>query len=195
LIIRSVLDLVDPPLGTDARAMFASLCAQRAVGVWTPADSGPVADLFRRGLELAFGPPDGSGLESLRSAQRSILDQLNEDSNFGDFHSEKLQAVVSVAHALAACAALDDADLAHESRQAAQAEIALVKGMYFERIGSYDGVNDHVSLIRQLRWQRGDLAALAEGIELDTLRARATAQGQLLNLGVRTDDWSHPGPA
>jgi hypothetical protein len=85
----------------------------------------------------------------------------------------ELPAGRAVAHAVAAVAALGDDDaVLRKATATAKAEIAIVKGLYAEHTGTWTGATEHVSVARELGWQREDLVQLtADGLLGDSPRA------------------------
>jgi len=145
-------------------------------------------------LDVAFAfSRDHAPLGTVQEALGTVLDQLQPDCNFGELHTSKLHAVSCVAHALAAATSSADLDAASaESMQAAGAEVQIVKGAFYLREGSYDGVYNHPSFKRELKWQIDDLAALTaseEASDLGGLRRRAIDQGSELIDSLLRNEW------
>lgn len=191
--IRSAVDLVtELPTGR-ALAAFACGCAQRAAALWTPAEDPRLAALLRDALTAAWQGAE-TGAQPAPELVPGLLDEFDEDTDFGEFHGQRMDALVTVAHAVAAAAALgDDAVVLRAATAAAKAEIAIVKGLFAERHGGYAGALEHVSVARELGWQREDLVDLtADGSprRFGVVRSRAAVAGTLLRAGVLTDDWS-----
>jgi hypothetical protein len=197
--IRSAVDLVtDLPAGR-ALAAFACGCAQRAAALWTTAEDPRLAALLRDALAAAWQGAE-TGERPAPELVPGLLDEFDEDTDFGDFHGQRMDALVTVAHAVAAAVALgDDAEVLRKATAAAKAEINIVKGLFAERNGTWTGAVEHVSVARELSWQRDDLADLtADGSpgRFQVIRGRAAVAGTLLRAGVLKDDWSGrlPGP-
>jgi hypothetical protein len=120
----------------------------------------------------------------------AILGELHPDCDFGRFHAFRVGAFSSVGHALAAVIADGDQLVAaQESRQSAQAEVSIVKGAYYRKLGSYSSVYGHRSFIRQIKWQSDDLEILSSGPSagVEQLLARAIERGTLLADEIRDD--------
>ncbi|MEV4347768.1 hypothetical protein AB0J83_25205 [Actinoplanes sp. NPDC049596] len=123
--------------------------------------------------------------------EQPLLDETDEDSDFGDFHEQRWDAIVTVAYAVAAAAAIDDeTTLLARATSAARAEIRMLKALYSERTGGFTGVLDDPGVARELQWQRDDLTDLLAGAPVDAIRSRAATAATLLRTGITTGDWS-----
>jgi hypothetical protein len=177
MIVNSAFDVATEAVDARGHAVFAALCAQRTMIAWAGCDQAP-GPLLREAVDQLFallGEGPEADLDRLRSAHAQLEDELHPDCDFGDPHLPRMRAVVAVLGA--ADVALGDAEGAWE---AAKAEIAVVKGLYLERTGSYDGVYDHPTFVRELGWQVADLADLAAGAAIAPLRERAQRDARLL---------------
>jgi hypothetical protein len=157
VIIRSAFDVAAFGIAPGQEPISAWLCAERVAGVCR-LDGGHISDLVQEAL-TAMGswygvPGETSSIARLRSLHDAILDELHPDCDFGQFHTSRVHAFSSVVHALAAVIATGDQPLAvQESRQSAQAEVSIIKGAYYRKLGSYSGVYEHRSFARQIKWQ------------------------------------------
>jgi hypothetical protein len=193
VIIGSALDVATFDIAPEQEPIFAWLCAQRAAEVCRLED-GRISELVQEAL-AAVGSWYGvsgetSSLVHLRSLHEAILGQVHPDSDFGQFDAFLVHALSSVWHALAAVIADGDQSVvANESRQSAQAEVSIVKGAYYRKQGSYNGVYEHRSVARQIKWQSDDLESLSSGSSagVEQLLARAIERGTLLADGIRED--------
>lgn len=193
MIIRSAFDVASFDIAPEQEPIFAWLCAERAAGVCR-LDGGRISDLAQEAL-AAVGSWYGvsgetSSLAHLQSLHEAILGELHPDCDFGRFHAFRVGAFSSVGHALAAVIANGDQLVAsQESRQSAQAEVSIVKGAYYRKLGSYSGVYEHRSFARQIKWQSDDLEILSSGSSagVEQLLARAIERGTLLADEIRDD--------
>jgi hypothetical protein len=191
VIIGSAFDVAAFGISPEQEPIFAWLCAARSAEVCR-LDGGRISDLVQEAL-AAVGSWYGvrgetSSLRELQILQEAILGELNPDCDFGRFHTLRVRALTSVAHALGAVLANGDHLVAEEeSRQCAQAEVLIIKGAYYGKLGSYDGVYEHRSFVRQIKWQLDDLEALRAVSSLGTeqLVARAIERGALLADEIR----------
>ena len=124
--------------------------------------------------------------------EQPLLDETDEDSDFGDFHEQRWDAIITVAYAVAAAAAIDDeTTLLARATSAARAEIRMLKALYSEHNGGFSGVLDDPGVARELQWQRDDITDLLAGAPVDVIRSRAAT---LLRAGITTGDWSAEPP-
>lgn len=193
MIIRSALDIADHDVSHQRNPVFAWLCAARAAEVCSLGE-GRIGGLVQEAL-VGMGSWCGVSEETpslayLRGLDEAVLDQLDADIDFGQFDAFLTHAISCVGHALASVLSVDDqSTAAHESRQAAQAEVSIVKGAYYRKLGSYDSVYRHRSFTRQIKWQSDDLKALGLGVtvEFGDLLARASERGAMLADDIRND--------
>ena len=193
MIIRSAFDVASFDIAPEQEPIFAWLCAERSAGVCR-LDGGRIGDLVQEAL-AAVGSWYGvsgetSSLAHLRSLHEAILGELHSDCDFGQFHVFRVRAFSSVGHALAAVIADGDQPVAaQESRQSAEAEVSIVKGAYYRKLGSYSGVYEHRSFARQIKWQSDDLEILSSvsSAGVEQLVARAIERGTLLADEIRDD--------
>ena len=193
MIIGSAFDVTSFDITSGREPIFAWLCAERSAGVCR-LDGGRIGDLAHEAL-AAVGSWYGvsgetSSLVHLRSLHEAILGQVHPDSDFGQFDAFLVHALSSVWHALAAVIADGDQSVvANESRQSAQAEVSIVRGAYYRKLGSYNGVYEHRAFARQIKWQSDDLESLSSGSSagVEQLLARAIERGTLLADEIRED--------
>jgi hypothetical protein len=193
VIIGSAFDVTSFDITSEREPIFAWLCAERSAGVCR-LDGGRIGDLVQEAL-AAVGSWYGvsgkaSSLAHLRSLHEAILGELHPDCDFGQFHVFRVRAFSSVGHALAAVIADGDQLVAaQESRQSAEAEVSIVKGAYYGKLGSYNGVYEHRAFARQIKWQSDDLESLSSGSSpgVEQLLARAIERGALLADEIRED--------
>jgi hypothetical protein len=191
VIIGSAFDVAAFDIAPEQEPVFAWLCAERASGVCN-LGSGHISELVRESL-AAVGSRYGmsretSSLADLRGLHAAIGGEVHPDSDFGQYDAFLVHAVSSVWHALAAVIADGDQPAAsQESRQSARAEVSIVKGAYYRKLGSYGGVYEHPAFARQVKWQSDDLEALSFGPAPGTeqLLARALDRGALLADEIR----------
>jgi hypothetical protein len=195
--VDSVYDIVDVKLAPPGHVALAALCAQRAIVVWQPVDD--MNDLGSRivaGLDLVFDALKDVPRSVVASVQETydvLVEELHPDCDFGRLHGARLNALVAVVAAAGAVLAIgDEASVVELAVEAAGSEIAIVKGTFHDRTGTYDGVNDDVSVARALRWQVEDFEALSRPdwlTNIGQLRGRARGNGPLLLTDVERDDW------
>lgn len=131
--------------------------------------------------------------EPLQAILRRLLDELHEDCDFGEYHSQRLQAIIAVAHAVGAVIYRDEPPtLLREVTSSAEAEINIVKGAFYQRTGTYKGATDHTSTVRQTGWQLRDMADLVvddSASRIESIHKRAIREGILMRSGVMENDW------
>lgn len=193
MIIRSAFDVTSFDIAPERESIFAWLCAERSAGVCR-LDGGRIDSLVQEVLAAVGSWYGVSGeapsLAHLRSLHEAILNELHPDCDFGRFHVFRVRAFSSVGHALAAVIADGDQLVAaQESRQSAEAEVSIVKGAYYGKLGSYGGVYEHRAFARQIKWQSDDLEILSSGSSagVESLLARAIERGALLADEIRDD--------
>jgi hypothetical protein len=193
VIIGSAFDVASFDIAPEREPMFAWLCAERSAGV-RRLDGGRMGDLVQEALAAVgawYGiSGEASSLAHLRSLHEATLGELHPDCDFGRFHVLRVRAFTSVGYALAAVIAYGDQLVAaQESRQSAEAEVSIVKGAYYGKLGSYGGVYEHRAFTRQIKWQSDDLEILSSGSSagVEQLLARAIERGALLADEIRDD--------
>ena len=173
MTVRSGPELVAGLPAGRALVALAGACGQRSAGLWTTAEDPRLAGLIRTALDEVWRTVE-SGEPPAEDRGAVLLEELHEDCNFGEFHSERLNALVAVAAAAAAARAAGDDPAARESvEEALWAEIQIVKGLFCRQRGTYIGATEDVSVARELRWQEDDVTALAAGPTVALGRAKA----------------------
>ncbi|MFF5084278.1 hypothetical protein ACFY36_45145 [Actinoplanes sp. NPDC000266] len=177
---RHGVELVSELPAGRALVAFAGACGQRAAGLWTVAEDPRLAGMLREALAATWQCAETGAPPSRPRPEQPLLDETGEDSDFGDFHEQRWDAIVTVAYAVAAAAAInDEATLRARATSAARAELRMV---------------DDPGVARELRWQRDDITGLLAGAPIDVIRSRAATAATLLRSGVTEGDWSGKAP-
>ncbi len=193
--VNSSVDLVSELPAGRALVAFAGACGQRAAGLWTTAEDPRLAGMLREALAATWRCAETGAPPPQARPEQPLLDETDEDSDFGDFHEQRWDAIVTVAYAVAGAAAIDDeATLLARATSAARAEIRMSKALCSERTGGFTGVLDDPGVARELQWQREDITDLLAGVPADVIRSRAATAATLLRAGIITGDWSGKPP-